>query len=956
MQTPTNHGVDQYRDGQSAVASDLRDVKTECQGMKSGFAEQIDAMRIDVLRVIKESQDPIHESDSSGDYSLGAISRKIDEMQSAVADVPIHHRILRHLVFDSMSARQSQIYAAEPDTCGWILNDDLSDNYSDDSSSAYSDASSSDFSGSSMEDLEFRDRNFTKLEPSRIEEEKSNRRQTCQQVLDWLQAGDSVLYISGNAGSGKSTLMKFLHGHRRTKEELLTWAGSKKLTIGHFFFWSAGNTPQRTLAGLYKSLLFQALSQCPELMEHVFPSQLARMKSCRGSRQVEAVEDFSDDHIEKAFDLLIRRTSYNKHRFCFFIDGLDECDGSRLDHERLAVRLNSWTTGGDVKLCVSSRPWAEFSKTFQSINSLTLHLHLLNRLDIETYCVGQLMKDDEAGQDPSLCRSLAETIVSSASGIFLWAHLVTDVVLQGIRQGDPAAILTAKIHEMPHQLKDLYKRLRNPVGQSKLDKERSDKMLLLAVKHVPRRVPGLNAMTFSWLDRTDEQLGLDNFAFPPASENHPYSEDEIARRLKGVAQMVNGLARGFLELAKVGRPPPGQDLGLIESFWSTRILFCHRSARDYLLEEVHDTLKPDFPNFDSVYERIHIAEYIYGRNLGTRFPDDVFWVIMAPPGLRDAGPELLGRLAFALLPDIEPYWANLNQRRVPLGQGLVSFLHYVAFWGCYKVCRASLDRGEHTCSPASVNLAERCSKTSLLVAAIAGCYRIQESDLEFLLELLNRQVELDVLVDTILDRVPMKLPAWLIVYLMAAQELLPNFDAHFSDDFVVSERRQKLLWLKLLREVHAYSLGIGQHLTLEIGAVIPKEWASDHADLAEHAKDGQFKPGQTEPDELFHAFPIDSKDYIRLMTPSGNAIPEQKLPLLPGLESLNALDFLSHASEWRWHDEYTSPIFDNPRYNVRRRLVLLALDWGDKHLVLETLTCLGWNHSADDREAIFRVY
>lgn len=293
--------------------------------MRTGFAEEIDAMRIDVLQVIMASQNNDCADSPSDGKSLGVMSRKITEIQSAVADVPIHHRILRHLVFESMLARRDQTHVAEPDTCRWILEDDFSDGSND----------------SNIQDMEVQSCDFAEYRQLRVETEESDWKQMRQQILNWLKAGDSILHISGNAGSGKSTLMKYLHGHSTAKKELLVWAVDKKLVVGHFFFWIAGNTPQRTITGLYKSLLFQALSQCPELIEHVFSSQLARTKMRRGFKEVEAVEDFNDHHIREAFNLLVTRTEYIKHRFCFFIDGLDECIGSRLDHERLAVKLQS---------------------------------------------------------------------------------------------------------------------------------------------------------------------------------------------------------------------------------------------------------------------------------------------------------------------------------------------------------------------------------------------------------------------------------------------------------------------------------------------------------------------------------------------------------------------------------------------------------------------------------------
>lgn len=43
---------------------------------------------------------------------------------------------------------------------------------------------------------------------------------------EWLSSGQGIFHISGKLGSGKSTLMKFLCDHPRTKTELLKWAGT----------------------------------------------------------------------------------------------------------------------------------------------------------------------------------------------------------------------------------------------------------------------------------------------------------------------------------------------------------------------------------------------------------------------------------------------------------------------------------------------------------------------------------------------------------------------------------------------------------------------------------------------------------------------------------------------------------------------------------------------------------
>jgi polynucleotide 5'-kinase involved in rRNA processing len=37
--------------------------------------------------------------------------------------------------------------------------------------------------------------------------------------IEWLRTGDSIYWINGKAGSGKSTLMRYLYDNRRTKKK-----------------------------------------------------------------------------------------------------------------------------------------------------------------------------------------------------------------------------------------------------------------------------------------------------------------------------------------------------------------------------------------------------------------------------------------------------------------------------------------------------------------------------------------------------------------------------------------------------------------------------------------------------------------------------------------------------------------------------------------------------------------
>ncbi|KAL4924058.1 uncharacterized protein BDV17DRAFT_222472 [Aspergillus undulatus] len=115
--------------------------------------------------------------------------------------------------------------------------------------------------------------------------------------------------------------MKFLCDNSTTQKELAVWARHKRLVFGRFFFWKTGNELQKSLQGLYRSLLFEVPRQCPDLIPRVFPDQWVILKSF-GDLKALDFELFRPGKIKDAFQLLTQNNTFAKHRFCFLIDGL----------------------------------------------------------------------------------------------------------------------------------------------------------------------------------------------------------------------------------------------------------------------------------------------------------------------------------------------------------------------------------------------------------------------------------------------------------------------------------------------------------------------------------------------------------------------------------------------------------------------------------------------------------
>ncbi|OQO14234.1 hypothetical protein B0A48_01110 [Cryoendolithus antarcticus] len=61
-------------------------------------------------------------------------------------------------------------------------------------------------------------------------------------ITQWLHSDESTYWISGKAGSGKSTLMGFVNDDLRFDAALRAWAGIEAYIRVTFFFWRAGSS------------------------------------------------------------------------------------------------------------------------------------------------------------------------------------------------------------------------------------------------------------------------------------------------------------------------------------------------------------------------------------------------------------------------------------------------------------------------------------------------------------------------------------------------------------------------------------------------------------------------------------------------------------------------------------------------------------------------------------------
>lgn len=256
--------------------------------------------------------------------------------------------------------------------------------------------------------------------------------------------------INGKAGSGKSTLMKYIVDHGMTRKYLSEWAATagRELIITPFFFWNLGTQLQKSIVGLLRALLSFVLQKHPELVPGVFPDLYHDQRL--------TIEEPSYIEVKRAWKALTVK-SVAFLNIAIFIDGIDEFDG---DHKDLSKFLKSLASS-NVKIVVSSRPINACLSVFRT--SPCLRLQELTARDMALYVQGNLASHEImvqlAKRYPTDAKEIVAEITEKASGVFVWVKLVVKLLVDGLDDGDDIEELRAKLRSLPSDLRDIYRRM-----------------------------------------------------------------------------------------------------------------------------------------------------------------------------------------------------------------------------------------------------------------------------------------------------------------------------------------------------------------------------------------------------------------------------------------------------------------------------------------------------------------
>ncbi|KAJ0382328.1 hypothetical protein COL922a_012787 [Colletotrichum nupharicola] len=320
-------------------------------------------------------------------------------------------------------------------------------------------------------------------------------------------------------------MMKFLFLETKKKHNTPT---------ASFFFHAQGDYLEKSITGMYRSILLQLLKLFPDRQSVLDDTDIIPWSQ----------QDCPNLNVLKE---LLRGAvmALGQHSFTCFIDALDECDEQEVrDMVQYFEDLTKNTTDNSIqfRVCFSSRPYP-YIDIRQGV-LLTLEDQRGHTEDLTKYVKNRLNV-----RNPTLLAELQTKILDKAGGIFMWIILVVEILNKETNHG--ALALRKKISEIPSELSNLFRSI------IKRDEERQEWLLLCVL----------------WVLCAKRPLGPEEFRH--ALWAGLLEMDEVDRELPNntdddAVSLVTSSSKGLVEVTKSKEP---------------KVQFIHQSVPDFLVKE-----------------------------------------------------------------------------------------------------------------------------------------------------------------------------------------------------------------------------------------------------------------------------------------------------------------------------------------------------------------------------------
>lgn len=501
--------------------------------------------------------------------NVGKLARSVDVRVSQAK----RENLLKSLKYPGFNERRNEVREAHPKTFQWVF-------AGDDGTSA---ATNSEMSGVKWDSFS-----------------------------NWLKSTDTVYWINGKPGSGKSTMVNYILTYPQintTRLCLDVWSPGC-LLISHFF-WRPGNPMQRNIKGLLCSLLYQLLENSEIALARV-------LALATGPSTKTEVTDWS---LEELHSTLLSTVKAYDRPICMFVDGLDEVYPDQ--PATLLDMIMKLSIAGKVKMCLASRPEPLLQRRLYDMPHL--QLQDLTTADLTQYVHDRIKESDfnHSWKYGNFVKSLVER----AQGVFLWLVLVTRSVRNGIDNGDPIEIVQERVDQLKDgDLESLYKDMwdraskDNPVTYRRTAALYFRIMLLYNREgnehlHIYGKDLSVFTMMFATTDLAEKTLDAE----PQTLDVVP--EGMLLQGCEEVERIAKTYCFGLLEVCKENGDGKTHDsiVGwygsnynkMLAYAWDRKLAFVHRTAVDFLMDT---TQGKEILSFDDTAESSH-AFRIVAANL-----------------------------------------------------------------------------------------------------------------------------------------------------------------------------------------------------------------------------------------------------------------------------------------------------------------------------------------------------
>ncbi|KAK0386695.1 hypothetical protein NLU13_6529 [Sarocladium strictum] len=342
-----------------------------------------------------------------------------------------------------------------------------------------------------------------------------------------------ILWIMGNAGSGKSSLMKMAVDHAKS-----TYRNA--FILPHFFN-ARGTALEQSTEGMYRTLITWLLLEMPDEMENDLARSLGPAIPTK----------WAIPQLVRLLKAAVSRLSGKQ--VVFFVDALDECKkGEIMEMLKVFRELTqaSYECGKhNVRVCFASRPYPHFG--FDAAEFLDLATFPEHNNDIVKY-----IHDELRIGNSDMAKEIRHELQRKAVGIFMWVVLVVRILNEDYSQGNIHR-LRSQLEEIPSGLHELFR--------FTLERYPEDRSVLLVC---------FQWLLFAqWVPLSPDQLW---WAIQVALERS--SQEQIAEDYEKLSQedtkrWIVHISKGLVEVLSA------------DEYGDTAIQFVHESVRDFIFKE-----------------------------------------------------------------------------------------------------------------------------------------------------------------------------------------------------------------------------------------------------------------------------------------------------------------------------------------------------------------------------------